>query len=553
MLFPVNSLFGGAAYNQPITLTAANTLISDGQNLWAGTYTIIPAATTNPVVNLYPNTYLLTVAGVVKPVRFTVPASTNVLDVTTLLTSGPLFYFGTNGLANLLAGTNILLTTNFDGSITISGTGDPAGAALAATNGLGAGAFMSASTLVTNAAITNSLTPPSIANNTLSIPSELHFGFVATGCRGLGTWTGSSLGIQSRTKHSARANISRIALVFANYYGYNNIGGAASIMASVEYPSNTFTRILFRGQTQGTIPNGAFIVSDTNQLAVSIPEGQDFWVRSFYTNAEGIVFDNFANSLYDSSEYGNAETDKTMTHGSNFVLQPNVYRPLGILGYTDKPSVLLIGDSRCFGVVDTQDSSDMFGYARYIEPTYGACCCAVSGDTFSSYLNSPQAASNTVALAQFATLIFSDMGINSLGNGSNYIIACSAALATNFSIPFYASTLEPKSTSTDGFSTIANQTANANDSDRQGYNAALRNHAIPGVRGCVDVAALIEFGGNSGKWVTTGTANYYTPDGLHGNRNYNRLLPIMVTDIFSARTINPSLIWSGATNNYPAF
>jgi hypothetical protein len=144
---------------------------------------------------------------------------------------------------------------------------------------------MSASTLVTNAAITNSLTPPSIANNTLSIPSELHFGFVATGCRGLGTWTGSSLGIQSRTKHSARANISRIALVFANYYGYNNIGGAASIMASVEYPSNTFTRILFRGQTQGTIPNGAFIVSDTNQLAqaskpavspVSKPAGRGF-------------------------------------------------------------------------------------------------------------------------------------------------------------------------------------------------------------------------------------------------------------------------------------
>jgi len=184
VLFPVNSLFGGAAYNQPITLTAANTLISDGQNLWAGTYTIIPAATTNPVVNLYPNTYLLTVAGVVKPVRFTVPASTNVLDVTTLLTSGPLFYFGTNGLANLLAGTNILLTTNFDGSITISGTGDPAGAALAATNGLGAGAFMSASTLVTNAAITNSLTPQHSKQHTIH-PLRIAFWFCCHRMQGI--------------------------------------------------------------------------------------------------------------------------------------------------------------------------------------------------------------------------------------------------------------------------------------------------------------------------------------------------------------------------------
>ena len=49
VLFPVNSLFGGAAYNRPLTVTAANTLISDGQNLWAGTYTIIPASTTKPI------------------------------------------------------------------------------------------------------------------------------------------------------------------------------------------------------------------------------------------------------------------------------------------------------------------------------------------------------------------------------------------------------------------------------------------------------------------------------------------------------------------------
>jgi hypothetical protein len=123
VMFPVSSLFGGAAYNQALTITAANTLISDGQNLWAGTYTIIPASTTNPVVGLYPNTYLLTVPGVVKPVRFTVPASTNTLDVTTLLTHGPLFYFGTNGMANLMPSNNITFTTNADGSIFISSTG----------------------------------------------------------------------------------------------------------------------------------------------------------------------------------------------------------------------------------------------------------------------------------------------------------------------------------------------------------------------------------------------------------------------------------------------
>ena len=123
VLFPINTLFGGAAYNQPITLTAANTLISDGQNLWAGTYTIVPASLTNPIVNLYPNTYLLTVAGVVKPARLVVPASTNVLNAAQLITSGPLFYFGTNGLLNLQPGVNITLVTNPDGSLTINSSG----------------------------------------------------------------------------------------------------------------------------------------------------------------------------------------------------------------------------------------------------------------------------------------------------------------------------------------------------------------------------------------------------------------------------------------------
>ena len=171
--FPLNSLFGGAAYNKPITITAANTLISDGQNLWAGTYTIIPASTTNPVVGLYPNTYLMTVQGVATPVRFSVPASTNVLDVTTLLVSGPLFYFGTNSpFLNLTAGTNITFSSNGP-TITISGAGAtlPAGVV---TNGQ-AGVTLSgtlngnATTATTAQSVPLSGIPHGVVTNTVCI------------------------------------------------------------------------------------------------------------------------------------------------------------------------------------------------------------------------------------------------------------------------------------------------------------------------------------------------------------------------------------------------
>ena len=122
--FPVNSLFGGAAYNKPITITAVNTLITDGQNIWAGSYTILPASTNTITKQLYPNDYMMTVPGVVKPARFSIYASdgTNIVNVNSRLTSGPLFYFGTNGFASLVASNNIAFTTNSDGSISISST-----------------------------------------------------------------------------------------------------------------------------------------------------------------------------------------------------------------------------------------------------------------------------------------------------------------------------------------------------------------------------------------------------------------------------------------------
>ncbi|HEV2694227.1 MAG TPA: hypothetical protein VG347_15140 [Verrucomicrobiae bacterium] len=123
ILFPVNSMFGGAALGKTLTLTAVNSLISDGANLWAGSFQNVPYPGTNPVVNLYPNDYLLTIAGIRTPARFSVysyDVGTNIIDVTTRLTSGPLFYFGTNGFASLVASNGIVLWTNFDGSIAIS-------------------------------------------------------------------------------------------------------------------------------------------------------------------------------------------------------------------------------------------------------------------------------------------------------------------------------------------------------------------------------------------------------------------------------------------------
>jgi len=125
VLIPLNSLFGGQAYNKPLTITAANSVVWDGSQFWAGTYTVVPASATNPIVSLYPASYLLTIPGVVPAVRFNVPPEpvdgSNGPAVWTMVpSSGPAVYFGTNILASLQFGAGMSFVTNANGSVTVS-------------------------------------------------------------------------------------------------------------------------------------------------------------------------------------------------------------------------------------------------------------------------------------------------------------------------------------------------------------------------------------------------------------------------------------------------
>lgn len=137
VLFPIQSMFGGAAYGKTITVTAVNTIVQDGYNLNAGTYWNIPSTGTNPIVPLYPNSYLLTIQGVANSVRFSVPASTNVLNLVTngLITSGSVIYLSTNSFVNINPTNGVYFITNTDGSISIGSSG---GTANALTNGAAA-------------------------------------------------------------------------------------------------------------------------------------------------------------------------------------------------------------------------------------------------------------------------------------------------------------------------------------------------------------------------------------------------------------------------------
>lgn len=262
--FPLNSLFGGAAYGKSITITAANTLISDGQNLWAGTYTIIPASTTNPVVALYPNTYLMTVQGVATPVRFSVPASTNVLDVTTLLVSGPLFYFGTNSpFLNLAAGTNISFSTN-GYSVTINES--PAG-------------YYSALAAASNAVIGGNWAVPLALG--LPLPFSLNSSLVTNldnGALNSGGWPTLGLSLASTIyANQAAANAAQAATNHLSAVA--STGSAASLTGTLQLsalPSSAVTNLYFPNAFPASKMvlwlNGDSIVGTNGQVVTNWPD-----------------------------------------------------------------------------------------------------------------------------------------------------------------------------------------------------------------------------------------------------------------------------------------
>lgn len=87
--FPLRSFFHGANYSRGITITAVNPYLTDGTNIFAGSFfPLTPSGGTNPIIELVPNDYTITFADVRKPLRFGVYATNGVVNVLTLITNG---------------------------------------------------------------------------------------------------------------------------------------------------------------------------------------------------------------------------------------------------------------------------------------------------------------------------------------------------------------------------------------------------------------------------------------------------------------------------------
>lgn len=212
--------------------------------------------------------------------------------------------------------------------------------------------------------------------------------------------------LQSRTGHIAREALTTIKLGFTNWIvndpqsvngnywkevavtGYGDI----SITASVEYPAGVFTQVLFGGvATQVMTGSGVYNTYLSDDIAVNIPDGATFWVRTFLSGNNVLHYGNGINAetpIVDNVNFGDvcaivndtSLTDNTMGGAYGTASPYKKFAPALILQLTTAKAVFLLGDSRTIGSVDTADSTgDIGNLARGVGQNYGYSMLAIGG------------------------------------------------------------------------------------------------------------------------------------------------------------------------------
>jgi hypothetical protein len=313
----------------------------------------------------------------------------------------------------------------------------------------------------------------------------------------------------------ARDNITSLRVVWSHWYGNGVSPGAGknlTVEAELEYPAGVYTPITFNGASTKTTGPLTNITSDA--VKVSIPNGAIGLVRGLYTGCcnlhrgpnatigEGSVFP--ATGL-------NLVTARSATFNANFF-----YSPSAIIGTTNKRSVMILGDSRPSGLGDVYTRADgSYGNAGGALNAYAWAQMVQWGGKASDYLAG--AGALQAELANYATDIVSQLAANDLfaaATAASILTTQAAIKALYPSKRFHLGTVEPKSSSTDSWATLVNQTTDPTNAQLQLYNAAVLANAM-GYDKALDFAAIVESSLGSGKWKVDGTTFKYTGDGIH--------------------------------------
>lgn len=326
--------------------------------------------------------------------------------------------------------------------------------------------------------------------------------------------------------------INGIRLVYANTLlsssGEAAVGNTVYVTASVEY--NGVTRpVTFGGVREGTMGPGAVITSDA--VDVTIPANTQFYVRNNARTANAT--EKFAVGYSPRTDWGEGWTlsgPPTTTVDGVGLLPSNgsaaLFSPTGVLATSvqgNPARFVIIGSSSSFGQGENFGALAMPGdrgyLSRLVSNNYGQCVIAAPGQTIQQFLTN-----NALRMAAIAALqpthIIMQMGANDVNAGLDAAtlqvrLQNMWAILKPLGAKIIQCTFTTTATSTDGFTTVANQTP-TNHTARTQINNFIRTVPSP-IGGFLDVQRVTESSVDSGRWRVDGGA--WTTDGTHTIRH----------------------------------
>lgn len=241
----------------------------------------------------------------------------------------------------------------------------------------------------------------------------------------------------TQTRHVLADKVAKIQLTFAGVYQINGVETATgfnrTIRASISEDAN-FTnpiQVTFSGSASGTCLQTALLSSDFVDMPASLQRpGAVLYVRTWQDAGAGgsLPYNYLQNNSIDSARgevtktsYSSALTDYTMVAGPIPAVGTNLTQnwmgPVMIRGYTRKPTFILYGDSRLFGMACLPSESGGLGPYQLALDSLGLAyiVAAVSGDRASWF--SANSRPQQISLASSASHAIWSYGGNDLSNG----------------------------------------------------------------------------------------------------------------------------------------
>lgn len=367
-----------------------------------------------------------------------------------------------------------------------------------------------------------------------------------------------------QTYHYLRDNVQKIAVCWFNgwidsdgteHSGAGSITGFTASVGTLSGASEPFTytlstRLTFGGSNSTTIlANGLPFCSDL--VTFYGHTGEKIAVRSWLNATSDVIYISACGSsgqCIDKTN-GDASDDTTgtdLTGGGSYSIESSGnggFVPVAIIAMTRRPSIEFNGDSRTTGFQDsyadygTNQPGDLGELARSLGPHFAYTMVARPSSGIINFLTSH---TFRAAMAKYVTHYVSNLGAADL-NGSNTstvladIVQSYQYFQGNRLNGIFQVTTSPVTTSTDNWTTIANQTPIAESPASEVYNTAWRNN-LGQTRGIFDPTRFSESSLGSQLWTVLASAVACTPDGEHENANCNSLLAKQ-TELINYRAI----------------